>query len=362
MMLRGLGVACGLGGSSVAIGSWLFSPIRIKRHIASTARKNSHLIKALPTAASGRARHASSTTETSESVLPPTFKLALCQLLVTADKRANLISAREAIDDAVSNGAAMVSLPECFNSPYATDQFPVYAEEIPTDLLSCTETSHPSTAMLRQAAIDNNIYVIGGSIPEKDGSGAVYNTCVVIGPDGQMVAKHRKVHLFDIDVPGGQYFKESDTLSAGSSITTFDTPFCKVGVAICYDLRFPELSLLMREKGCEVMIYPAAFNVTTGPLHWELLLRARAVDQQCYVAAASPARTPGGEGYQAWGHSMVVGPWGDVVSGGDGIQERPGTIYADVDLSVVRAMRQSIPVGQQKRGDMYHVDDRTAKL
>lgn len=320
----------------------------IKKHIASTAQKT---VRHMASAAVAKEQ---------EAAAPLQFKMALCQLLVTADKQANLVSARKSIDEAVRNGASMVSLPECFNSPYATDQFPVYAEEIPMDLSLCTREAHPSTTMLREAAIENNVYIIGGSIPEKDESGSVYNTCVVVSPDGQLVAKHRKVHLFDIDVPGGQYFKESDTLTGGASITTFDTPYCKVGVAICYDLRFPELSLLMREQGCELMVYPAAFNVTTGPLHWELLLRARAVDQQCYIAAASPARTPGGEGYQAWGHSMVVGPWGDVAAGGDAIQERPGTVYADIDLSIVHAMRQSIPVGQQKRHDLYHVEDRTA--
>lgn len=274
--------------------------------------------------------------------------------MVSTDKIKNLEATRSAIDDAAKNGASVISLPECFQSPYATDQFPVYAEEIPKDLSKCDKSKHPSTDMLRRAAMENNVYIIGGSIPEREGD-RVYNTCVVVDPAGDLVAKHRKVHLFDIDVPGGQRFKESDTLSSGSSITTFDTPFCKFGLAICYDIRFPELSQIMREQGCKVLVFPAAFNVTTGPLHWELLLRARAVDQQCYVAATSPARNPE-SAYQAWGYSSLVDPWGKVIAGGDEIAERPGTVYADIDLSEVDTIRQSIPVGFQRRKDLYELN------
>ena len=143
---------------------------------------------------------------------------------------------------------------------------------------------------------------------------------MVFSPEGELIAKHAKVHLFDIDIPGKQSFKESDSLTAGDSVTTFDTPWCKVlcsphlfvltgsqlitygvqiGLAICYDIRFPQLAVLMREENCKLLIYPGAFNTTTGPLHWELLQRARAVDNQCAVVTASPARNPK-SAYQAW--------------------------------------------------------------
>ena len=118
-----------------------------------------------------------------------------------------------------------------------------------------------------------------GSIPERDGSN-VYNTCIIVSPKGEIVAKHRKVHLFDIDVPGKITFKESDTLTGGSSMTTFNTEFGTIGVGICYDLRFPEQAAIMRQRGCNLMVYPGAFNMTTGPAHWELLQRARALDNQ----------------------------------------------------------------------------------
>ena len=167
----------------------------------------------------------------------------MCQMLVTDDKAANLQKARQAIASAANDGAELVSLPECFNSPYATDQFPIYAEPIPSDLFDdgYDPETIPSSVMLRDAAKEHGIYLIGGSIPERDGD-KVYNTCLVVGPDGKAVAKHRKVHLFDIDIPGKQRFKESDTLTGGDAMSVFTTPFATIGLAICYDLRFPELA------------------------------------------------------------------------------------------------------------------------
>jgi len=155
--------------------------------------------------------------------------------------------------------------------------------------------------------------------------------------------------VFDISVPNGITFKESDTLSAGNSITTFDTPFCKVGLGICYDLRFPQLGMLMREQGCKLLVYPGAFNTTTGPPHWELLQRARAVDNQLYVATASPARNPESK-YQAWGHSSIVSPWGDVIAT---TEHDPDTIIAEIDLNRVDEIRQNIPISKQARLDIY---------
>merc|ERR1711934_861995 len=159
--------------------------------------------------------------------------------------------------------------------------------------------------MMACAAKELAVYVIGGSVSERDSEGRIFNTCVIFDPKGEIVGKHRKVHLFDIDIPGKITFKESETLTGGSALTTFDTPWGKVGVGICYDIRFPELALLMRQQGCKLLVYPGAFNQTTGPAHWELLQRARAVDNQVYVAGVSQARIHNA-GYQAWGHSTVV--------------------------------------------------------
>ncbi|XP_013875688.1 omega-amidase NIT2 isoform X2 [Austrofundulus limnaeus] len=225
------------------------------------------------------------------------FRLAVVQLQVGSVKADNLSRARRLVKEAAGQGSRVVLLPECFNSPYGTNYFSSYAEKIPGE----------STQVLSEAAKESKVYLVGGSIPEED-SGKFYNTCAVFNPDGEMLLKHRKIHLFDIDVPGKIRFQESETLSPGSSLSMFDTPFCKVGVGICYDMRFAELAQLYSRKGCQLLVYPGAFNMTTGPAHWELLQRARAVDNQVFVATASPARDEAAS-YVAWGHSSVVNPW-----------------------------------------------------
>lgn len=175
---------------------------------------------------------------------------------------------------------------------------------------------------------------------------------MIFSPSGDILAKHRKMHLFDIDIPGKITFKESDTLSAGDSLTMFDTPYGKCGVGICYDMRFPHLAMLMRDAGCKMLFYPGAFNMTTGPAHWELLQRARALDTQSYVATISPARNPD-SGYQAWGHSTVVNPWGEVEAT---TVERPAIVYADLALARVEEVRAQIPVSVQWRKDIYSLE------
>ncbi|TYZ65353.1 hypothetical protein PybrP1_012677 [[Pythium] brassicae (nom. inval.)] len=295
-------------------------------------------------------RHSPLAARAMSSTAPTKFQLALCQIAVGDDKRQNIAAATAAVKEAAARGAQLVSLPECWNSPYATSSFPQYAEEIPAARAQLREQEHPSTFALAELAAQLQIFLIGGSIPEKD-AGRVYNTSVVFSPTGEILAKHRKVHLFDIDVPGKIAFRESDTLSPGAAVTVFDTPFCKVGVGICYDIRFPELSMLMKKQGAKVLVFPGAFNLTTGPAHWELLQRGRAVDNQLYVAAASPARGPEG-GYQAWGHSSVISPWGDVVATcGHG----EAIVYAEIDLEKVDEMRRNIPTGSQTRLDIYEL-------
>lgn len=268
------------------------------------------------------------------------FHIALVQLAVKASKLENLERAKAAVQKAAAQGAKMVCLPECFGFPYGSQYFLQHAEPIPGD----------TSEMLSQVAKESQIYLIGGSMCESD-NGRLFNTCLVYGPDGALLAKHRKVHLFDIDIPGQITFKESDTLSAGDALTTFDTPYCKVGVGICYDLRFAPLAQVYAEQGCKLLVYPGAFNMTTGPLHWELLQRGRALDNQLYVASASPARDEQAS-YVAWGHSMLVDPMGKVVQSADAKEE---LVVAEVDLDHLAAVRQQIPVTKQKRNDLYKV-------
>ncbi|XP_049783224.1 omega-amidase NIT2 [Schistocerca cancellata] len=267
------------------------------------------------------------------------FRIALVQLVVGGTKENNVKKAIDFIKQAKEKGSDVVILPECFNSPYGTKYFSSYAEEIPSG-----ETSKA----LSQAAKENNVYLIGGSIPERDGN-KLYNTCTIWNRSGQMVAKHRKVHLFDIDIPGGITFKESETLSPGNQLTIFETEMCKIGVGICYDIRFEEMARIYRNMGCQLLVYPGAFNMTTGPLHWQLLQRARAVDNQVYVAGVAPL-TEKGSDYTSWGHSTLVDPWGKVVVEGEFSEE---ILYGDIDLSTVKEVRQQIPISLQRRTDLY---------
>jgi len=268
------------------------------------------------------------------------FRLALIQFSATVSKQDNLKKAAQLISVAAKQGAQLIALPECCNSPYGNQFFGEYAEEIPGQ----------STQVFSAAAAENKVYLVAGSIPERSGN-KLYNTTTVFSPGGSMIATHRKVHLFDIDVPGKITFQESKTLSPGNQLTTFQTPFCKVGLGICYDLRFAEMAQIYANKGCDLLLYPGAFNMTTGPAHWELLLRGRAIDNQLYVAGIAPTRDTSAS-YVSWGHSSVVNPWGEVIAKAD---EKDQIVYADIDLDYIREVRTMIPVTVQQRRDIYEV-------
>lgn len=274
------------------------------------------------------------------------FKLALIQLTVGASKADNLIRAAQFIKEAAVAGAQLVTLPECFNSPYGTGYFAEYAENL---------ESGPTSTTLSNAAKENQIYLIGGSFPEILG-GKLFNTCTVWDPNGNLLAVHRKIHLFDIDIPGKIRFQESETLSPGDKPTTFQLgDLCQVGVGICYDMRFAELGQLYAKKGCKLLVYPGAFNMTTGPAHWQLLQQCRAVDNQVYVASASPARVSDAT-YVAWGHSSVVSPWGEVIATTD---DQEGIVYADIDLDYLQQVRDQIPITKQRRNDIYDLIEKS---
>lgn len=276
------------------------------------------------------------------------FRVALLQLTITADKSTNVANAVRRLQQAKLNGCTLAILPECFNSPYNTALFKEYSEVIPGG-----ETSEA----LSQAAKSNEMYIVGGSIPEIC-DGKVYNTCTVWDPNGNLIAKHRKVHLFDINIPGGVCFKESDALAAGNTLNTFQLGKLKIGLGICYDIRFAEMATLYRKQGCDMLIYPSAFNMTTGPLHWSLLIRCRAVDNQAFVAVVSPARVTDSN-YVAWGHSMVVDPWGKIL---EEATEKDMDLYADLDFGDREKMRQQIPTENQRRTDMYDTIDLKNKV
>lgn len=241
---------------------------------------------------------------------------------------------------------------------------------VPTTLSFKFDSKRPTFSMLSQAASSFGVYLIGGSYPERDAQGKLFNTSCVFDPQGKRIATHRKMHLFDVDVPGKITFRESDALSAGNKATVFDYDSslthagkdaatkavkAKVGVGICYDLRFPELSQLMTQgHGAQILVFPSAFNMTTGPAHWHLLQRGRAVDNQVYVATCSPARDVSA-GYVAFGHSLVVDPWGTILSELEDVQ---ATLFAELDLDFLQSVRESIPVWKQRRNDVYAVISR----
>jgi predicted amidohydrolase len=273
-------------------------------------------------------------------ILMQDLQIALCQMKVGSDKAQNVRKAVKFIEKAKT--ADLVVLPEMFNCPYQTDQFPLYAEKA---------DESPTLKAISRAAQEAKVYLVAGSIPERDQE-HIYNTSFIYNPAGELIGRHRKMHLFDIDVPGQIQFKESDTLTPGEEVTVVETDFGKVGVAICYDIRFPELSRLMTLQGAELLVFPGAFNLTTGPAHWEILSRVRALDNQVYLATCSPARDEGAS-YVAYGHSLMVDPWGKVIDEADIGEE---LLYVDIDISRVGKVRQELPLLKNRRNDLYRLD------
>lgn len=268
------------------------------------------------------------------------FKLAVCQMKVESEKEKNLEKALEMIDEAARKGADMAVLPEMFICPYDNSCFPVYGESEDGEIVK----------RISRAAKANHIYIIAGSIPEKAGE-RIHNTSFIFDREGNVIGKHRKMHLFDIDVSGRIRFKESNMVTPGNGITVIDTEFCKIGVAICYDMRFPELIRLMALEGVKLIVIPAVFNMVTGPVHWEPTLRIRAIDNQVYLAGASTARNENAS-YQAYGHSMILDPWGKILASAD---EKEGILLTDIDLDYLEKVREELPLLKHRRTDVYQI-------
>ena len=267
------------------------------------------------------------------------LKAALVQMQVQPKTCDSLALAESFIKKASAAGADLVLLPEMFCCPDQNKNFPLYAQREGEEIW----------LELSRMAREQNLILAAGSVPERDEDGKIYNTAYVFDRQGNQIAKHRKMHLFDIDVSGGQSFRESDTLTAGNSITTFDTEFGVMGLCICYDFRFPELSRLMVERGAKVILVPAAFNMTTGPAHWEILFRTRALDNQVFTLGAAPARDPS-SGYTSYGNSIAVSPWGDVLDRLGADQEM---LVCTLELDRVAQVRRELPLLAHRRKDVY---------
>lgn len=272
--------------------------------------------------------------------MKPILKIAICQMVIHADKKLNISKAESMIKAAAAQNCQLAILPEMFNCPYKAELFSEYSETYPSG-----ETIH----MLAKAAAEGKIGVVGGSIPERDKENKLYNTSFVFDEQGILVGRHRKMHLFDVEIAGGTVFKESAILSAGQDVTIVKIAGVTLGIGICYDIRFPELSRLMTLAGAEVIIFPAVFSVSTGPDHWELLMRGRAVDNQVFVVGAAPANTAE-SACQAYGHSMATDPWGNII-GSAGTEEQ--MLIVELDLEKMCTVREQLPLLKHRQPDVY---------
>ena len=276
------------------------------------------------------------------------INIALCQMNVVDNKEENIGKAIQMIKESKKQGADLAVLPEMFNCPYENEKFIEYAEEL-NDSKTLSE--------IAKHAKEEDIHVLAGSIPEleindEDNSESIYNTAVLFDNKGKFLGKHRKMHLFDIDVKGKIYFKESDTLSAGNEFTVIKTDLAKIGIGICYDIRFVELSRIMALEGAEILIFPGAFNLTTGPAHWQMLFKSRALDNQVYAIGVAPALDKDAN-YNSYGHSIAVNPWGEVIEELSFDEELK---IVEIDLDEISRIREEIPVLKNRRTDLYEIN------
>ncbi|MCQ2970506.1 MAG: carbon-nitrogen hydrolase family protein [archaeon] len=269
------------------------------------------------------------------------IKLALCQMNVVDNKKENIERAHSMIKESVSKNADFIILPEMFNCPYSNDKFIEYGEK---------ENNSPTLNEISELAKTNKVYILAGSIPERE-ENKLYNTSYLFDKQGNVIAKHRKMHLFDIDVKGKVTFKESDVLTAGNKVTVAETEFGKIGIGICYDIRFPELARIMVENGALILVYPGAFNMTTGSAHWELLFRSRAIDNQAFCIGVAPALNKNAS-YHSYGHSIIVNPWGKVIAQAS---EKESLIISEIDLNEIKKIREELPLIKNKRNDIYKI-------
>src|SRR5215475_4036656 len=247
------------------------------------------------------------------------FLAAAVQMLASSDKAANLDEARRWIRAAASKGARVVALPEVFIWRGNKGEEITAAERIPG----------PTSQELGGLAHELGIHLLGGSILEEiSGNEKAYNTSLLFGPQGNLLASYRKIHLFDVDLENGVTARESDTREFGDTAVVAKTDLCPMGLTVCYDFRFPELYRILATQGSQLIFVPSAFTAYTGKAHWEPLLRARAIENQVYIIAPDQfGKNP--KSFETHGHSMIVDPWGKVLAE---LPDGPGIVMAEVDL------------------------------
>ena len=276
-------------------------------------------------------------------------RITVVQMNPGSNKPDNIAQARKLIDSAVSDDRPdLVTLPEMWSCLGGTrDNKFAQAEELPPS--GSNQSGGPAYEFLRNAAREHRIHVHGGSIAER-AEDKLFNTTVVFGPDGDEIARYRKIHLFDIVSPDGTGYRESSTYGSGDQVVTCEADGMKLGLAICYDVRFPELFLQLRRAGAEVVFLPSAFTLQTGKDHWETLIRARAIETQCWFAAAATwgkhQEGKANEPRYTFGHSLVCDPWGHITAKvSDGI----GWATARIDPTVTERVRRDMPVLEHRK-------------
>lgn len=267
------------------------------------------------------------------------YKIAVVQLDSQNNKGENLKTACRCIDEAAAEGVRLVSFPEMMNLSGENIGEGGGHETIPGY----------TTEILMAKAREHGIYIHSGSFCEKiPGEERAYNTSVIIDPEGKIIARYRKLHTFDVTLPDGTVCDESARVHPGNEIVTVDTALGRLGMSICYDIRFPELYRIMALDGAQVIFTPASFTMPTGKDHWEPILRTRAIENGCYIV--SPGQIGKKVHFTAYGNSMVVDPWGTVVSRA---RDTVGVIYAEIDLDYEDAIRAKIPSLANRRADVY---------
>ena len=267
------------------------------------------------------------------------YRVAIVQMRSGFDKDSNLIRAGNLVTEAVSQGAAIVGFPETFNCLGSYTQMVSSAERIPGR----------TTRWMADLAKEYGIYIHCGSLyEESNNKDLVYNTSVVIAPSGDIIATYRKIHLFDVDLPGDFTTRESKWVTRGEKVVTVVTTLGKIGLSICYDLRFPELYRRLSNAGSQLIFVPAAFRETTGSAHWEVLIRARAIENQSYVLAANQW----GEHQRKmsnYGNSMIVNPWGEIIARVGNNED--AVLSVDVDLASLEKIRNNLPALDHRQID-----------
>jgi len=265
-----------------------------------------------------------------------TYLAAAIQMNAGPDKAANLERAERLVRVGAARGANLVALPEVFNWRGKRNEQASAAETLDGE----------SLALMSRLARELQIHIVAGSITEHVPSDSrCYNTSALIGPDGKQLAVYRKIHLFDVDLPGRVTVRESDAKLAGADVVTAATPLGAIGLSICYDLRFPELYRRLTFAGAQIISVPSAFTFPTGEAHWEPLIRARAIENQAYVIA--PAQFgPNVYGYSDYGNSMIVDPWGRVLARA---ADQEGVVVAPIDLEYQERVRRELPALEHAR-------------